>query len=135
MRPIAFIAALALLAPAAAHADEEQPTRARSVPLAVGGIVVAGAGATSATIGGIFFVLDAVIKRPVPQLACPSGGPCPTFNNSGPSGTAIMGGIFLGAGAAALAVSIPMMVVGASRVQVSPSGPSGSTGATLRMTF
>ena len=132
------LAAVVTAAPSLARAeDEDVPTKLNSKPLFVGGMVMAGVGGTAMIVGGMTLLFDAMMPHPQPVFDTCEGCGFGSFQPQGPSPVVIGGGIALGAGAALVAASIPMMVIGIRRVPIrmSPSGPEGSTGMTLRLTF
>jgi hypothetical protein len=136
MRAIALALGLVVLAPTVARADEPAPTKMKNKPLFIGGIVTGSVGVAGMSVGGVIMLLDAMIPKPVPQLFCAAGSACPRVS-TGPSPAMVMGATILGVGGALTLISIPMLAIGAKRVplDMQPSGPNGSAGMTLRLTF
>ena len=136
MRALAFALGLLVLAPTLAHAEEEAPTRMKNKSLFVTGMVVGSSGLAAMTTGGVLMLVDAIIPKPVYAVQCVVNAVCSNARG-GPSDVMVAGAIALGIGATATLVSLPMLVIGARRVpiEIEPSGPYGSTGMTLRMTF
>lgn len=134
------LATVVVSAPSLARAEDEEadvPTKLNDKPLFIGGMVMAGVGGTAMIVGGMTLLFDAMMPHPQPLIDC--ADPCGPFEFQprGPSAAVVGGGIALGVGGALVAASIPMMVIGIRRVPIrmSPSGPEGSTGMTLRLTF
>lgn len=118
MHRLAWLAALSIAIPTVAHADEEVPTRVKSASLLATGITFASLGA------GIFLPAGIVALG--------------TSRGSTNVGEHMENGaLAIGLGSAFVLAGLPMVIIGGRRVpiEVVPSGPRGSTGATLSLSF
>lgn len=129
MRSSILICAALTLAPAFAHAEEDDRphTKMASPALMGGGIAVTALGASAMPWGVLF---SAIHSAP----ACAGAVGC---GSSGPDPLNVVGWSIIGGASALIVGGVTMIIFGARQVPVSVGvlGPQGTPGTTLRLTF